>query len=64
MIWRQLMIKRLLAIMALGAALVACSPTDGGAGSPDTQTLAPVESMGTESAPVESMGTESASPAP
>lgn len=44
------MIKRLFMIVALGAALVACSPTDGGAGSPDTETLAPIESMGIESA--------------
>ena len=44
------MVKRLILIVALGAALVACSPTDGGAGSPGTESLAPIESMGTESA--------------
>ena len=56
------MVKRLLLIVALGAAIAACSPA-GGSGSPGTETLAPIESMPVES-PVESMGTESASPAP
>ena len=43
------MVKRLLLILALGAAIAACSPS-GGSASPRTETLAPA--------------TESASPAP
>jgi hypothetical protein len=53
------MIKRLLVIVALGAALVACTPAENGAGSPGVETLAPIESM-----PAESMPAESMSPAP
>ena len=37
------MIKRVLMILALGAALVACSPT-GSTGTDGTETLAPIES--------------------
>lgn len=52
------MLKRLVAILAITAALVACTPSDGGS-SPDTESIAPIESM----APA-SMAPESASPAP
>jgi hypothetical protein len=46
------MLKRILLILAMGAALVACAPAGTGT-SPVTETLAPVESP-TESAPAES----------
>jgi predicted small lipoprotein YifL len=51
------MLKRLLLLVALGAALAACSPS-GSASSPGAETIAPVES-----APAASeMPSESASP--
>lgn len=47
------MIKRVLMILALGAALVACSPT-GSTGTDGTETLAPIESpMSTDGLPSE-----------
>jgi hypothetical protein len=53
------MLKRIVMLLALGAALVACSPS-GTASSPGTETVAPVESPAGES-PSE-MPSESASP--
>ena len=50
------MLKRIVMLLAFGAALVACSPS-GTAGSPGTETLAPVDSA----APSE-MASESAAP--
>jgi hypothetical protein len=38
------MFKRLLLLVALGATLIACNPSDGG-GSPGTESVAPIESM-------------------
>jgi hypothetical protein len=56
------MLKRILLILAMGAALVACSPSGSGT-SPGTETLAPVESSTpSEAAPSESMPAESAAP--
>jgi hypothetical protein len=46
------MIKRLIVLVALGAALVACTPAGGS--SPGTESVAPVESMPVESMPVAS----------
>jgi hypothetical protein len=58
------MLKRILLILAMGAALVACSPSGTGT-SPGTETLAPVESSTpSEEAPSESAPTESESAAP
>jgi hypothetical protein len=42
------MIKRLLILVALGTMLIACNPSNGGA-SPDTQSVAPIESVPAES---------------
>jgi hypothetical protein len=53
------MLKRILLILAMGAALVACSPSGSGT-SPGTETQAPVESV----APSESLPSESESAAP
>lgn len=39
------MIKRILAILALGAALVACSPADGSIAPDGLESVAPIESM-------------------
>lgn len=50
------MIKRMIAILALGAALMACTPAGGSSASPDL-------TMPTESV-VPSMSVESASPSP
>jgi hypothetical protein len=56
------MLKRIVLILAMGAALVACSPSGTGT-SPGTETLAPVQSSTpSEAAPSESMPAESASP--
>lgn len=44
------MLKRLFAILAIAAAIVACTPSDGGS-SPGTESVAPIESM----APIESL---------
>jgi hypothetical protein len=58
------MLKRILLILAMGAALVACSPSGTGT-SPGTETLAPVESSTpSEAAPSESAPSESESAAP
>jgi hypothetical protein len=58
------MLKRILLILAMGAALVACSPSGTGT-SPGTETLAPVESSTpSEEAPSESAPAESESAAP
>jgi hypothetical protein len=58
------MLKRILLILAMGAALVACSPSGTGT-SPGTETLAPVESSTpSEEAPSESAPSESESAAP
>lgn len=55
------MLKRILLILAMGAALVACSPSGSGT-SPGTETLAPVQSSTpSEAAPSESMPAASAS---
>jgi predicted small lipoprotein YifL len=54
------MLKRLIMLVALGAALVACSPS-GSASSPGAETLAPVESGAASEMPSE-MASESASP--
>jgi len=59
------MIKRIVLLLTLGAALVACSPT-GTASSPGTETVAPVESglpseMPSDSG-LEASPSESASP--
>jgi hypothetical protein len=43
-----MMAKRLLLIVAMAAALIACTPSDGTT-SPGAETLAPIETMGTES---------------
>jgi hypothetical protein len=51
------MLKRILLILAMGAALVACAPSGTGT-SPGTETLAPVESP-SEAAPSESIPAES-----
>jgi hypothetical protein len=52
------MLKRLILLLALGAALVACSPAGSG-GSPGSETVAPIDTA----APLESeMPSESASP--
>lgn len=50
------MIKRILLVLALGAALVACSPSGGASGAPAVD--------GSDALPSESMSIESASPAP
>jgi hypothetical protein len=50
------MLKRILLILAMGATLVACSPSGSGT-SPTTESAAPVES------PSEEAPSESASPA-
>ena len=56
------MLKRLLLLVALGAALAACSPS-GSASSPGTETIAPVESGVPSGSGLESvMPSESASP--
>ena len=56
------MLKRILLIMAMGAALVACSPSGSGT-SPGTETLAPVDSSTpSEAAPSEPTESESAAP--
>ena len=58
------MLKRILLILAMGAALVACSPSGTGT-SPGTETSAPVESSTpSEEAPSESAPSESESAAP
>jgi hypothetical protein len=58
------MVNRILLILAMGAALVACSPSGSGT-SPVTETAAPVESSTpSEEAPSESMPAESESAAP
>ena len=54
------MLKRLLAVLAISAAIAACTPTDGGA-SPDVTVPTPTMEMPTE---MPTMGTESASPSP
>jgi hypothetical protein len=46
------MIKRLIVLVALGAALVACTPAGGS--SPDTESVAPIESTPVESMPAAS----------
>ena len=54
------MLKRILLILAMGAALVACSPSGSGS-SPGTETVAPVESSTpSEAAPSEAAPCESA----
>jgi hypothetical protein len=54
------MLNRVLLILAMGAALVACSPSGSGT-SPVTETAAPVESsMPSEAAPSEEAPSESA----
>jgi len=54
------MLKRILLILAMGAALVACSPSGSGS-SPGTETVAPVESSTpSEAAPSEAAPSESA----
>jgi len=50
------MFKRLMAILALGAVLAACSPASSSPGGSDVVT--------DSAAPSESLGTESASPSP
>jgi ABC-type glycerol-3-phosphate transport system substrate-binding protein len=56
------MVKRILLILAMGAALVACSPSGSGS-STGTETLAPVDtSAPSEAAPSESAPEMSASP--
>jgi hypothetical protein len=49
------MLKRLLVILALAAALAACGPSGGASGAPTTE-------PSVDALPSESMGTESASP--
>jgi len=56
------MIKRLLFGVALGAALIACTPASPAATSAPS-VAAPTEAAPSGSAPTESMPTESASPA-
>jgi hypothetical protein len=51
------MLKRFILLLTLGAALVACTPAGTGT-SPDTETVAPVDSPALES----EMPSESASP--
>jgi len=54
------MLKRILLILAMGAALVACSPSGSGS-SPGTETVAPVESSTpSEATPSEAAPSESA----
>ena len=56
------MLKKLLLIVAIGAAVVACSPSGSGS-STGTETLAPVNSLApSEAAPSESVPETSASP--
>lgn len=55
------MLKRLLFTVALGAALIACTPANP-AGTSAPTVAAPTDAMPTESMPTESMPTESASP--
>ena len=55
------MLKRIIVLLALGAALVACSPS-GSAGSPGTETVAPVESGAASDSGLEASPSESASP--
>lgn len=56
------MLKRLILVLALGGALVACSPA-GTVTSPGSETIAPLESPA-ESMPAESMPAESPSASP
>ena len=44
------MVKRLFLIVALAATFAACSPSGGATTAPGLETVAPVESMGLESA--------------
>jgi hypothetical protein len=56
------MLKRIIMLVALGAALVACSPS-GSASSPGTETLAPIDSAAPSDSGMESEApSESASP--
>ena len=63
------MLKRLLAVLAISAAIAACTPTDGGT-SPNVAVPTPSMGMPTEmpsempSMPTETLGTESPSPSP
>jgi ABC-type oligopeptide transport system substrate-binding subunit len=57
------MLKRILVVLALGAALVACSPSGTGTSTSGTETLAPVDSAAPlDSAAPSEMPSESASP--
>lgn len=57
------MLKRLLAVLAIGAAIAACTPTDGGA-SPDLTVPTPAPSLDMPSEMPTDMPAESASPSP
>jgi predicted small lipoprotein YifL len=59
----RIMLKRLILVLALGGALVACSPA-GTVTSPGSETIAPAESMPAESMPAESMPAEAPSASP
>lgn len=62
------MIKHLMAVLALGAALLACSPAGGSSASPDltnpTDMVDPSMSMDPATSMDPSMSVESASPSP
>jgi hypothetical protein len=55
------MLKRIIMLLALGAALVACSPSGAGT-SPGAETAAPVDSAPVDSGMESEMPSESASP--